>query len=37
MQLEKELASIKKDLIVEGKQLTELRKKWAEKLNKVNS
>ncbi|MGG1680051.1 DNA repair protein RecN [Neobacillus sp. NRS-1170] len=34
-ELEKELASIKKDLSLEAKQLTELRKKWAEKLTKL--
>lgn len=33
--LEKELASIKKDLVLEAKQLTELRKKWAEKLTRL--
>ncbi|MDQ0197367.1 DNA repair protein RecN [Neobacillus ginsengisoli] len=33
--LEKELASIKKDLVLEAKQLTELRKKWAGKLTKL--
>lgn len=31
-QLEKELESIKKDLLLEAKQLTDLRKKWAKKL-----
>jgi DNA repair protein RecN (Recombination protein N) len=34
-ELEKELSSIKKDLILEAKQLTELRKKWADKLTKL--
>ncbi|MDN3016576.1 DNA repair protein RecN [Paenibacillus sp. BSR1-1] len=34
-ELEKELTSIKKDLSLEAKQLTELRKKWAEKLTKL--
>ncbi|MEH7119098.1 DNA repair protein RecN [Neobacillus vireti] len=34
-ELEKELASIKKDLILEAKQLTELRRKWATKLTKL--
>ncbi|MGG3470913.1 DNA repair protein RecN [Neobacillus pocheonensis] len=34
-ELEKQLASIKKDLILEAKQLTEIRKKWAEKLTKL--
>jgi DNA repair protein RecN (Recombination protein N) len=34
-ELEKELASIRKDLILEAKQLTELRQKWAEKLTKL--
>ncbi|MGG1400632.1 DNA repair protein RecN [Bacillus salipaludis] len=33
--LEKELASIQKDLVLEAKQLTELRKKYAEKLTKL--
>lgn len=33
--LEKELASIKKDLMLEAKQLTEVRKKWAEKLTRL--
>ncbi|MBM7651558.1 DNA repair protein RecN [Neobacillus cucumis] len=34
-ELEKELSSIKKDLILEAKQLTEIRHKWAEKLTKL--
>ena len=34
-QLEKQLASIKKDLTLEAKQLTELRKRWAGKLTKL--
>jgi DNA repair protein RecN (Recombination protein N) len=34
-QLEKQLASIKKDLSLEAKQLTELRKRWAGKLTKL--
>nr|WP_263325787.1 DNA repair protein RecN [Neobacillus sp. Marseille-Q6967] len=34
-QLQKELASIKQDLELEAKQLTEIRKKWAEKLTKL--
>lgn len=34
-QLEKELASIKKDLTLEAKQLTELRKRWAGKLTQL--
>ena len=34
-QLEKELTSLKKDLSLEAKQLTEIRKKWAEKLTKL--
>jgi DNA repair protein RecN (Recombination protein N) len=34
-ELEKELASIRKDLTLEAKQLTELRHKWAEKLTKL--
>jgi DNA repair protein RecN (Recombination protein N) len=34
-ELEKELTSIKKDLILEAKQLTEIRLKWAEKLTKL--
>jgi DNA repair protein RecN (Recombination protein N) len=34
-QLEKELASISKDLTIEAKQLTGLRQKWAEKLTKL--
>ncbi|MFP5113529.1 DNA repair protein RecN [Bacillaceae bacterium C204] len=34
-ELEKELASIKKDLILEAKQLTETRLKWADKLTKL--
>ena len=34
-ELEKELASIKKDLSLEAKQLTELRRKWATKLTKL--
>jgi DNA repair protein RecN (Recombination protein N) len=33
--LEKELASISKDLALEAKQLTGLRKKWAERLTKL--
>lgn len=34
-QLEKELLSLKKDLSLEAKQLTDIRKKWAEKLTKL--
>ncbi len=34
-ELERELASIRKDLVLEAKQLTELRHKWAEKLTKL--
>ncbi|MGG3560957.1 DNA repair protein RecN [Neobacillus rhizosphaerae] len=34
-ELEKELASIKKDLILEAKQLSQIRHKWAEKLTKL--
>ncbi|MFK9093217.1 DNA repair protein RecN [Bacillus salipaludis] len=34
-ELEKELASIKKDLVLEAKQLTELRHKWADKLTRL--
>jgi len=34
-ELEKELASIKKDLMLEAKQLTEIRLKWADKLTKL--
>ncbi|QCJ43395.1 DNA repair protein RecN [Bacillus sp. S3] len=34
-ELEKELVSIKKDLVLEAKQLTELRHKWAQKLTKL--
>ena len=34
-ELEKELSSIKKDLALEAKQLTELRHKWANKLTKL--
>ncbi|MCL6570496.1 MAG: DNA repair protein RecN [Bacillus sp. (in: Bacteria)] len=34
-ELEKELVSIRKDLMLEAKQLTELRHKWAEKLTKL--
>jgi DNA repair protein RecN (Recombination protein N) len=34
-ELEKELTSVKKDLILEAKQLTEIRLKWAEKLTKL--
>jgi DNA repair protein RecN (Recombination protein N) len=34
-QLEKELASVKQDLLLEAKQLTELRKKWAKKLTSL--
>jgi len=34
-ELQKELASIKKDLSVEAQQLTKLRRKWAEKLTKL--
>ncbi|EKN63608.1 DNA repair protein RecN [Neobacillus bataviensis LMG 21833] len=34
-ELEKELASIKKDLVLEAKQLSELRQKWANKLTKL--
>jgi DNA repair protein RecN (Recombination protein N) len=34
-QLEKELSSIKKDLILEAKQLTEIRKRWAVRLSKL--
>ncbi|MGG5255119.1 DNA repair protein RecN [Neobacillus sp. SM06] len=33
--LEKELASLQKDLTLEAKQLTDLRKKWADKLTKL--
>lgn len=33
-ELEAELASIKKDLVLEARQLTELRRKWAEKLTR---
>ncbi len=33
--LEKELASLRKDLTLEAKQLTDLRKKWADKLTKL--
>ncbi|MCQ6278030.1 DNA repair protein RecN [Bacillus sp. EB600] len=33
-QLEKELTSLRKDLSLEAKQLTDIRKKWAEKLTK---
>ena len=35
LELEKELLSIKKDLILEAKQLTDVRQKWAEKLTKL--
>ncbi|MDQ1145126.1 DNA repair protein RecN (Recombination protein N) [Bacillus sp. SORGH_AS 510] len=34
-ELEKELSSIKKDLILEAKQLSEIRHKWAEKLTNL--
>jgi DNA repair protein RecN (Recombination protein N) len=34
-ELEKELTSIRKDLVLEAKQLTELRRKWAEKLTRL--
>lgn len=34
-QLEKELSSLRKDLTLEAKQLTDIRKKWAEKLTKL--
>jgi DNA repair protein RecN (Recombination protein N) len=34
-QLEKELSSLRKDLSLEAKQLTDIRKKWAEKLTKL--
>jgi DNA repair protein RecN (Recombination protein N) len=34
-ELEKELTSVKKDLILEAKQLTEIRLKWADKLTKL--
>ncbi|MFJ5715602.1 DNA repair protein RecN [Neobacillus sp. NPDC093127] len=34
-ELEKELTSIRKDLVLEAKQLTELRHKWAEKLTRL--
>jgi DNA repair protein RecN (Recombination protein N) len=34
-QLEKELTSLKKDLSLEAKQLTDIRMKWAEKLTKL--
>ena len=34
-ELEKELSSIKKDLILEAKQLSEIRHKWADKLTKL--
>lgn len=34
-QLEKELSSLRKDLRLEAKQLTDIRKKWAEKLTKL--
>jgi DNA repair protein RecN (Recombination protein N) len=34
-QLEKELSSIKKDLILEAEQLTEIRKRWAKRLSKL--
>ncbi|WP_066365668.1 DNA repair protein RecN [Neobacillus fumarioli] len=34
-ELEKELASIQRDLTLEAKQLTELRHKWADKLTKL--
>lgn len=34
-ELEKELISIKKDLLLEAKQLSGLRKKWADKLTKL--
>ncbi len=34
-QLEKELTSLRKDLSLEAKQLTDIRKKWAEKLTKL--
>ena len=34
-ELEKELISIKKDLVLEAKQLTDIRRKWAIKLTKL--
>jgi DNA repair protein RecN (Recombination protein N) len=34
-QLEKDLSSLRKDLNLEAKQLTDIRKKWAEKLTKL--
>ncbi|WP_312471833.1 DNA repair protein RecN [Neobacillus sp.] len=34
-ELEKELTAIRKDLILEAKQLTELRHKWADKLTRL--
>ncbi|MFL6563242.1 MAG: DNA repair protein RecN, partial [Bacillus sp. (in: firmicutes)] len=34
-ELEKELTSVKKDLILEAKQLTEIRLKWADKLTRL--
>jgi DNA repair protein RecN (Recombination protein N) len=34
-QLEKELSSLRKDLSLEANQLTDIRKKWAEKLTKL--
>ncbi|HJV16586.1 MAG TPA: DNA repair protein RecN [Bacillales bacterium] len=34
-QLEKELSSLRKDLNLEAKQLSDIRKKWAEKLTKL--
>lgn len=34
-QLEKELTSMRKDLSLEAKQLTDIRKKWAEKLTRL--
>lgn len=34
-QLEKERSSIQQDLLLEAKQLTDLRKKWADKLTKL--
>jgi DNA repair protein RecN (Recombination protein N) len=34
-QLEKDLSSLRKDLSLEAKQLTDIRKKWAEKLTKL--
>ncbi|MDP4169113.1 MAG: DNA repair protein RecN [Bacillota bacterium] len=34
-QLEKELASLRKDLVLESRNLSEIRKKWAHKLTKL--